>query len=217
VLCLQDLSVSDWEELLRQQRDGESEFTDDQLTQIREKKNGIATKVHSLTLWFSDMSFRLTQMKNDQVYLATKLLATALDSKKYYETLPIIARRVCGSVPYVPNCGLVVQAIAYEREPEVVEPDEDASEEDHLAYLVYVAEHAKRAQVLLQYMPVFEMQKEMTGMSWKETVEAFPEVTSKPSTYILAMFQGPEEGKKQIVLTASRYPTEMLFVCVVSW
>ena len=60
-------------------------------------------------------------------------------------------------------------------------------------------------QVLLQYLPVVEMQRDWQGKSWTEIIDEFPSESTKASTYILAMFQGPEPGKKQAVLNSNRY------------
>jgi hypothetical protein len=63
---------------------------------IQESKAFDAIKTTESILWFSDMSHRLTGMKNCLVYLGTKV-PYSLDpgKKKYYESIPINSRGVC--------------------------------------------------------------------------------------------------------------------------
>jgi hypothetical protein len=118
VLCVQELTVAEWDDQLKHvaQRDRQTNISDSELGLIRQEKEKTAANAYNVMLWFSDMSFRLTSMKAVRVYLATKVPAHALEQKKYYETIEINSRKLCGSVPFVINCGKVVHAVAYERE-----------------------------------------------------------------------------------------------------
>jgi hypothetical protein len=105
---------------------------------------------------------------------------------------------------FVPHCGIVVQAAAYEREFQVLsDPGEEASEQAKEEYQEFICN--RRAEVLLPFLPLVEMQKSWKGRSWMEICNDFTDEETKADTFILAMFQGPDMGKKHTVLNQNRY------------
>jgi hypothetical protein len=56
----------------------------------------------------------------------------------------------------------------------------------------------------MPFLPLVEMDKQWKGKTWEEIVQEYPASETKAVTFILAMFQGPETGKKH-VLNPHRY------------
>ena len=153
-------------------------------------------------MWFSDMSFRLSNLKTTRVYLGTKVPTANAELKSQYATLPINCREIVGGVPFIPHVGLAVHCVAYERELKLVEPGPDATEADVEEYKAGVAD--QRAEVLISFLPLVEMKQAWKNLSWLEIVKDFPAEETEATTFILAMFQVPDTGKKQTILTSNR-------------
>jgi hypothetical protein len=136
---LQDLSVSDWEGQLQhmaaKHADGAT-LSAIELLAIREKKLKHDVKNAESILWFSDMSYQVTAMRGALIYLGAKVPHNMKPEQKlHYESLPIIARGILELNVFVPNCGIVVHAVGYEKEIDLLgEPGADASEQEKDAY-----------------------------------------------------------------------------------
>jgi hypothetical protein len=176
--------------------------SDEYAVTVQQQRTKEARAEAGRLMWFSDMSFRLSNLKTTRVYLGTKVPTANAQLKLQYETLPMNCREIVGGVPFIPHVGLAVHCVAYERELKLVDPGPDATEAEVDEYKAGVAD--QRAEVLISFLPLVAMQKEWKNMSWLEIVKDFSAEETQATTYILAMFQVPDTGKKQTILTSNR-------------
>ena len=140
------------------------------------------------TCWVTDVSYRHPQMKSRRMVGGVRVPRddNNVSNKRIYEAFPVHERPYEPLVPFVPNLGRVVSAVAFECSPggSVTGQDQEGIEPE--------------TEVVLKYLPLVRMTKAMDNKTWTEVQEATPEVQN-PTVFTLAIFQQRDDGVNSAV------------------
>ena len=162
-------------------------------------------------LWVDDMSFKHKMMKTHLVYLAGALNAQHETRRHVYEALAMPLRPYDEVLHFVPGCGRVLSAVAYDLprvcwlrdEPESADSDDDGSK----------ATIASEPEVLVPFLPIVALQKHWQNKSWDEITDKYPSEETRATTYILAMYQAPPDDTKLTIGIGNPKKKEMREDC----
>jgi len=166
--------------------------SDKMLRGLMKQKDDAGTQEAADICWVADLSSRHPQMLSRKLLLATRLPRdeNGDNNKKTYQALAVCERPYDSLVTFVPRLGRAIAAAAYECSPggNVSGQDQEGIEPE--------------TAVIVRCLPLVRMTKEMDKRTWKEIVDATPEV-AKPTIFTLALFQQRDDSVNAAVTSST--------------
>jgi hypothetical protein len=202
----QELDNTEWAKQLQftEKRHDGSPLSESAMGKLQSEKTALARSSAATMMWVEDMSFRHKGMKTHLVHLAGALTPEHEKQRHVYEAMPLLLRPY-EVLHFVPGCGRVLSAVAYDllREtPTSADSDEDSD-----------ARVESEPEVLVPFLPIVELEKHWQNKSWNEITQQYPEEETRATTYILAMYQAPPDDAKLIVGVGNQKQPEMTRNC----